>query len=48
MGTEPRTISGRAILMFLVLLLVIGLFFTWYNEREQDRNVDSYVEQIDG
>ena len=46
--TEPRTISGRAIVLFLAVLLAVGLMFNWYNHREQDRNVDSYVEQIDG
>lgn len=47
MSTEPRTISGRAIVIFLVVLLAVGLAFNWYNHREQDRNVDRYVDQID-
>lgn len=46
-GTGPRTLSWRAIVMFLAVLLVIALTVNWYNHREQDRNVDRYVEQID-
>lgn len=46
-STADRTISWRVIVAVLAVLLAVALTFNWYNGREQDRNTDRLVEQID-
>lgn len=47
-NTKTRSISGRAVVAVLAVLLAVGLTLNWYNEREQGQNTDSYVEQLGG
>jgi hypothetical protein len=42
-----RRISGRMVLALLALLVVAALALNWYNNDQQDRNVDRYVDEIE-
>lgn len=47
-GTAGKTISVRAIVIVIALVLAVALALNWYNGREQDSNTDRLVDQVDG
>ncbi len=45
--TPTRRISGWVVLAALALLVVIALAVNWYNNDQQDKNIDGGVDLIE-